>query len=241
MTDDPQDVLREARAYIKWLQSQNLVHCPEDIERRLACSPVDPPMETSIQQARPSAAAPPESDVAARIRSCTRCILARTRTNAVVGVGDLQADLMFIGEAPGQKEDERGEPFVGPAGKVLTDELAKNGITRQEVYIANIIKCRPPGNRDPQPDEIASCEPYLLEQIDTIRPKMLCALGRYAAATLLKRVVAIMRERGTWDKYHGIPLFICLHPSATLHSPANRPLFNGDIARLAEAYRKARA
>jgi uracil-DNA glycosylase len=236
-TDELRDALRETRAYLKWMQGQNLIHCSAELEARLAAAPAAGPR-------KPQSAASPGTGgmdrVISLIRECGKCPLGSTRTNAVWGVGNVHADLMFIGEAPGAKEDEKGEPFVGPAGRVLTEELAKNGITREEVFITNIIKCRPPGNRDPQPDEIAACEPYLLEQIDLVKPKMLCALGLYAVATLLKRPVGIMRERGNWDAYHGVPLFICLHPSATLHSPANRPLFNGDIAKLAEAYRKAR-
>jgi DNA polymerase len=172
---------------------------------------------------------------------CENCRLGKTRIRAVFGSGNPEADLMFIGEAPGAREDESGEPFVGPAGKVLSEELRKNGIAREDVFICNIVKCRPPQNRDPLPDEIAACEPYLLNQIDLIKPKLLCGLGRHAVQTLLKREISIMKIRGSWLDYHGVPLFVCLHPSATLHQRSTRASFDQDIAVLAEAYHKARS
>lgn len=170
------------------------------------------------------------------IAACNQCALGATRNQIVFGSGNLNADLMFIGEAPGATEDETGEPFVGRAGKVLTEELQKNGIRRDDVFICNIIKCRPPGNRDPRPEEIQSCEPFLLQQIDLIKPKLLCALGRFAAMTLLKKKFSIMQVRGTWNDYHGIPLMICLHPSATLYQQSSRALLNEDIAALAKRH-----
>jgi uracil-DNA glycosylase len=175
------------------------------------------------------------------ISACNRCALGSTRNRIVFGSGNPNADLMFIGEAPGATEDETGEPFVGRAGKVLTEELEKNGIKRENVFICNIIKCRPPGNRDPLPDEIQSCEPFLLQQIDLVKPKLLCALGRFAAMTLLKKKFSIMQMRGTWDDYHGVPLLICLHPSATLYQRSSRQLLNQDIAALASQYHSLRA
>jgi DNA polymerase len=170
------------------------------------------------------------------VQACRKCRLGYSRTQAVFGSGNLAADLMFIGEAPGANEDATGLPFVGQAGKVLTAELEKNGIKRDDVFICNIIKCRPPDNRDPMPDEIEACVPYLHEQIELIRPKMLCGLGRYACSVLMAEAIKIMKIRGTWSKYQGLPLFICLHPSAVLHQPNNRQLFNDDVAALAKAY-----
>ena len=154
------------------------------------------------------------------------------------GVGNPKARLVFIGEAPGATEDEQGKPFVGAAGNLLTRELKKHGVERDEVFICNILKCRPPGNRDPLPEEIAACEPYLLEQLRLIGPQMLCGLGRFAVMTLLKRQISIMKIRGTWERYEGLPLFVCLHPAAVLHQPQNRPLFEADIKALCEAYRR---
>ncbi len=169
---------------------------------------------------------------------CRKCPLGSLRKNPVFGVGNPDADLVFIGEAPGAREDETGLPFVGAAGELLTRELAKHGISRGEVYICNILKCRPPNNRDPLPQEIAACEPYLLTQLDILRPKMLCGLGRFAVMTLLRRPISIMKVRGTWRLYHNIPLFISLHPAAVLHQPQNRGYFEADIARLAAAYHR---
>jgi len=174
------------------------------------------------------------------VNACRKCRLGYERKQAVFGSGNFNADLMFIGEAPGATEDEQGVPFVGRAGNLLTGELEKNGIRREEVFICNIIKCRPPGNRDPLPDEIAACEPYLHEQIQLIKPKMLCGLGRYACSVLMGEAIKIMKIRGTWSQYQGLPLFVCLHPSALLHQPNNRHLFDGDIAALAHRYHEAR-
>lgn len=171
---------------------------------------------------------------------CRQCELGSTRKQAVFGAGNLDADLVFIGEAPGATEDEQGLPFVGRSGQILSEELQKNGISRGEVFIANVIKCRPPGNRDPRPEEIAQCEPYLQQQIEAIQPKLLCTLGRHAAMALLKRNISIMKMRGEWQSYRGIPLFISLHPSAVLYQRSNRPLFDEDIAALAREYHKLR-
>ncbi len=176
--------------------------------------------------------------LAMEVEACRKCELGALRTKSVFGVGNPDADLVFIGEAPGANEDATGIPFVGAAGNLLTQELDKNGISRDEVYICNILKCRPPGNRDPLPHEIEACEPYLLRQLDTLKPKMLCGLGRFAVMTLLGRPISIMKIRGTWQSYHGIPLFVCLHPAAALHQPKNLALFQADIATLAQAYHR---
>lgn len=175
----------------------------------------------------------------AAVSACRKCALGELRKNAVFGAGNPNARLVFIGEAPGATEDETGIPFVGQAGNQLTKELAKHGIAREDVFICNILKCRPPANRDPSPEEILACEPHLLEQLRLIKPRMVCGLGRYAVATLLKRPIPIMKVRGTWERYNDIPLFICLHPAAILHQPQNRPLFEADIKALAEVYHAA--
>jgi DNA polymerase len=236
--------LREARAYLAWLQRSGAL-IPQSEIPQLTIKPRKPAASRkAAPQSAPSApvvAASPEkvaelSALAQQVSECRKCPLGSQRRNAVFGVGNPDADLVFIGEAPGAREDATGEPFVGPAGKVLTQELARHGITREEVFICNIIKCRPPDNRDPLPDEIAACEPYLLRQLELLKPRMVCGLGRYAVGTLLKRPIGIMKIRGTWERYHDLPLFVCLHPSAVLHQPNNRPLFNTDIEKLAEAY-----
>ncbi len=164
------------------------------------------------------------------IGDCQRCKLAPSRTNLVFGVGNEQAQLVFVGEAPGRDEDLRGEPFVGRAGQLLTEIIVKGmKIRREDVYIANIIKCRPPQNRNPEPDEIASCEPFLVRQLELIRPKAIVALGTFAAQTLLKTRTPITRLRGVWADYHGIPLMATFHPAYLLRNPADKRLVWQDI------------
>jgi DNA polymerase len=145
---------------------------------------------------------------------------------------------MFIGEAPGAQEDESGLPFVGRSGQLLTRVLESNGIRREDVFISNIVRCRPPGNRDPKPEEIKACAPWLERQIELIDPPLLCVLGRHAAATLLGRPIKIMQEHGQWMEYRGRKLLIALHPSAALRMPKFRASFEEDIRVLAEEYGK---
>jgi DNA polymerase len=154
------------------------------------------------------------------ICNCLNCPLGQTRNKFVYGVGSTGADLMFIGEAPGADEDRLGEPFVGRAGKLLDKIFEAMKLSRQEVYIANILKCRPPGNRDPQPDEMQKCFPYLNEQIKLIQPKLICALGRIAAQALLKTTTPLGKLRKQWHDYEGIPMLITYHPAALLRFQA---------------------
>ncbi|MGE5240471.1 MAG: uracil-DNA glycosylase [Bacteroidota bacterium] len=156
------------------------------------------------------------------VRSCTKCPLHATRTQTVFGVGSRHARWMFIGEAPGADEDRQGEPFVGRAGQLLNAMLFAMGLKREEVYIANVLKCRPPGNRDPQPEEVAQCEPYLLRQIELIRPALIIALGRHAAHSLLKTEAPLARLRGQRLSYHGTPLIVTYHPAYLLRNPADK-------------------
>jgi DNA polymerase len=167
---------------------------------------------------------------------CQRCPLGDTRTNFVFGVGNANAHVMFIGEAPGRDEDLQGEPFVGRAGQLLNKILEAVGFKREEVYIANILKCRPPGNRDPLPTEIASCEPILARQIQLIRPMILCALGSFAARTLLGVNYGISKIRGTVHSYRGVPLIATYHPAALLRNPSwKRPTWD-DVQLLRREY-----
>jgi uracil-DNA glycosylase family 4 len=153
------------------------------------------------------------------ICTCQLCPLGQTRTKFVYGVGSPEADLIFIGEAPGRDEDLQGEPFVGRAGQLLDRILAAMGLSREEVYIGNILKCRPPNNRDPLPDEAEKCLPHLLEQITLIRPKLICALGRVAGQILLKTTAPLGKLRGEWHEFEGVPLMVTYHPAALLRSP----------------------
>jgi uracil-DNA glycosylase family 4 len=151
--------------------------------------------------------------------ACTRCALHEGRTMLVFGVGNPNADLVFVGEAPGRDEDLQGVPFVGPAGQLLTKIIASIGLTREEVYIANVVKCRPPGNRNPEPGEVQTCEPFLFRQLDVIRPKVVVALGAFAIHTLLGTDQAISRLRGQIYEYRGAKLVPTFHPAFLLRSP----------------------
>jgi len=154
-----------------------------------------------------------------RVASCQSCRLCEKRTNTVFGVGDRNADWMLIGEAPGENEDRQGEPFVGQAGKLLDNMLHSLALARgTNVYIANVIKCRPPGNRNPQPDEVARCEPYLQRQVALVKPKLIVALGRFAAQSLLKTEASISSLRGRVHTYEGLPVIVTYHPAYLLRS-----------------------
>ena len=150
---------------------------------------------------------------------CTRCVLHAGRTMLVFGVGNPDADLVFVGEAPGRDEDLQGVPFVGRAGQLLTKIIASIGLTRDEVYIANVVKCRPPGNRNPEPGEVQTCEPFLFRQLDVIRPTVVVALGAFAIHTLLGTDQAISRLRGQIFEYRGAKLVATFHPAYLLRSP----------------------
>jgi DNA polymerase len=168
--------------------------------------------------------------------SCKRCGLHKTRTNIVFGVGSPTADIMLVGECPGYWEDQRGEPFVGAAGKNLNALLQEAGLRREEVYIANTLKCRPPGNRDPLPEEIEACRPFLEGQIKTIRPKLIIALGRFAAAELLGRHVAMGKEHGTLHDCSfasvNFKLFVSYHPAAALYGAEAKQRLQADFKKL---------
>ncbi|MFC1854966.1 uracil-DNA glycosylase [Thermodesulfobacteriota bacterium] len=162
-------------------------------------------------------------DLSGSMKECNKCKLANERTKIVFGEGSLDADLVFVGEAPGRDEDESGRPFVGRAGKLLTKIIMAMGLTREDVYIMNIVKCRPPGNRNPEADEIKTCEPYMLRQLDIIKPKIICTLGTFSSQTLLKSTVPISKIRGKFfDYYHGIKLMPTYHPAFLLRNAGKK-------------------
>jgi DNA polymerase len=155
----------------------------------------------------------------AAVKGCTACALRAGCTQTVFGVGDESARWLLVGEAPGAEEDRLGEPFVGQAGKLLDNMLAAIGLARDtDVYIANVLKCRPPGNRNPQPDEVAKCSPYLVRQVELIGPKLIVAMGRFAAQTLLNTDATIGSLRGTVHRYQGVPLIVTYHPAYLLRN-----------------------
>jgi uracil-DNA glycosylase len=153
------------------------------------------------------------------IGDCTRCKLHKARTNIVFGVGSMKAELVFVGEGPGHDEDIKGEPFVGRAGKLLTQMIEAMGLRREDVYICNVVKCRPPENRLPEKDEITTCSPFLFRQIDVIRPKVICCLGSCASQTLLQTTQGISRFRGEWFEFRGSKLIATYHPAYLLRNP----------------------
>jgi DNA polymerase len=172
----------------------------------------------------------------AHIGDCRRCKLAPHRTHLVFGVGNPRARLVFVGEAPGRDEDLQGEPFVGRAGQLLTEIITKGmRLRREDVYIANVIKCRPPENRNPEPDEVVSCEPFLLRQLELIGPEVIVALGKFAVQTLLRSKTPITQLRGRWHDYHGIRLMPTFHPAYLLRNPGDKRLVWEDIQKVMRA------
>ena len=178
------------------------------------------------------------SAFADEVAGCTQCRLAQGRTQVVFGVGDPNADLMFVGEAPGFHEDKQGIPFVGQAGKLLDKLLAGIGLARGDVYIANVLKCRPPGNRDPVPDEKETCEPYLFRQVELIQPKVIATLGNHATKQLSGKETGITRVHGQEQRIHvgslDVLLYPLYHPAAALYTPAMLSVLEEDFSRLPE-------
>jgi len=176
------------------------------------------------------------ADIRSDLGDCQRCKLASGRTNIVFGSGTASAKLAFVGEGPGFDEDQTGEPFVGAAGQLLTRIIAAINLSREQVYICNIIKCRPPGNRNPEPDEIESCLPFLEKQIAAILPDFICTLGKFAAQTLLKSDVPISRLRGRFYEYNGIKLLPTYHPAYLLRNPDKKREVWDDMQMLMKEY-----
>jgi DNA polymerase len=164
---------------------------------------------------------------------CQRCKLAPSRTHLVFGVGNPRARLVFVGEAPGADEDAKGEPFVGRAGQLLTEIITKGmRLRREDVYICNVIKCRPPGNRNPEPDEVGSCEPFLIRQLRAIGPEVIVALGKFAAQALLRSKTPISQLRGRWFDYQGIMVMPTFHPAYLLRNPGDKRLVWEDVQKV---------
>ncbi len=176
-------------------------------------------------------------DLVQRISTCEKCSLSQGRNKSVPGDGSLDADIMFIGEGPGFHEDRQGLPFVGPAGNLLNEMLSSIGLARQDVYITNMVKCRPPNNRDPFPAEIRSCSPYLDAQIGLIKPKVIVTLGRYSFAKFFPNE-SISRARGRPRNWQGLVIYPMYHPAAALHNPGLRPAIQRDFSTLPELIRE---
>jgi len=242
------EVLRSLRAHLEWQRDCGAAWLPRATPPAAASGRPDNAVDVGAALGRPVAhdvrparsadlftdpgvrAADTLDALRAHIGDCQRCKLAGGRTNLVFGVGDPHADLMFVGEGPGADEDVQGEPFVGRAGQLLTEIITKGmKLRRQDVYIANVVKCRPPGNRNPEPDEIASCMPFLARQIELVQPRVIVALGTFAAQTLLGVKTPITRMRGNWHEYLGVKVMPTFHPAYLLRTPGDKRLVWADI------------
>jgi len=203
--------LTELRAYLSWVSERG--------DRMVAFEAPRPAVPEPMPRKLPVVSL---ESVREEIGECTRCKLHKGRTNLVFGVGNPKARLMFVGEAPGEDEDKKGEPFVGKAGQLLTRMIEAMGLRREDVYICNTVKCRPPNNRNPEPDELASCEPFLKGQLAAVQPEAIVTLGKFAAQALLRDETPISRLRGTWREYEGIPVMPTFHPAYLLRSPQEK-------------------
>ncbi len=233
----------EISRHLRWLADAGVVEVPPPVlasrDRGAGpASPAEPPPAPHGGERAGAREEPPSSGEAGprqrvgsgealgavreELGECERCKLAGGRTNLVFGVGSPRAEVMFVGEGPGADEDRQGEPFVGKAGQLLTRMIEAMGYARNDVYIANVVKCRPPGNRNPEPDEIAACEPFLRAQIAAVGPKVVVALGKFAAQTLLRDTTPITRLRGRWFEYGGAKLMPTFHPAYLLRSPEEK-------------------
>lgn len=178
----------------------------------------------------------PLHDIALQASSCTACTLSEQRHSVVFGAGDPNADIVFIGEAPGHEEDLKGEPFVGRAGKLLDRMLHSQGIDRAQVYMMNTVKCRPPNNRDPKPEEVQACGKWFDAQLRALSPKLICLLGRVAAQTVLETDAPLSAMRGKWHEYHGVPLRVIYHPAYLLRSPQQKRYAWHDLCEIQQKY-----
>ncbi len=214
------EILRQVRGHAARAQGRGLTRVPAPVTVRVT-APVAAAPAVAPRGLPVVAQASGLDAIRADLGECTRCKLHPTRKNIVFGVGNPRADLVFVGEAPGQNEDLQGEPFVGDAGQLLTKMILAMGWRREDVYIMNILKCRPPGNRNPEPDEIEQCEPFLVRQLAAIGPRVIVALGKFAAQCLLRKpTTPISALRGTFHEYQGVPVMPTYHPAYRLRTPS---------------------
>jgi uracil-DNA glycosylase family 4 len=242
LEEETAKVLAGARAALDELLEEGVDRIPADAATTAGArpAPVQPDLVAPTVE-KPAAARPTLEQVRAELGDCTRCVLCEERTQIVFGDGNPNADLLFIGEGPGEQEDLRGLPFVGRAGELLTRMIEKGlEIPRSEVYICNIVKCRPPGNRTPQTREVAACRPFLDGQIDAVAPRVIVTLGKPASSLLLGRDIAITKVRGTWSEYRGIPVMPTFHPAFVLrqYTEQNRRLVWEDLKAALERARE---
>jgi DNA polymerase len=204
------EVVGELRAWLSWAQESGLSNLAQETPAVPAAAEETPVKLNLLDQVREE------------LGECTRCKLHKGRKNIVFGVGNPRARLMFVGEAPGEDEDIQGFPFVGKAGQLLTKMIEAMGLRRDDVYICNTVKCRPPNNRNPEPDEMLACEPFLKGQLGAVQPSVIVTLGKFAAQALLREQTPITRLRGQWRQYEGIPVMPTFHPAYLLRSPGEK-------------------
>ncbi len=219
MTPELLEIADELRRHLAWQESDGTRAIMRSLD-----APA-PKAEAPAPAPAPAAPAGPVrtlNEVRTELGDCKRCKLCNGRTQIVFGTGNPKAELVFVGEGPGADEDAQGVPFVGKAGQLLTKMIEAMGFKRDDVYICNVVKCRPPNNRNPEPDEIQACEPFLKAQLASIRPKVIVALGKFAAQTLLRVDTPITRLRGQWREYEGVPLMPTFHPAYLLRSPEEK-------------------
>ena len=220
MNTETAELIESLRAYLEELQESGVDALPFAADGVNAAN-------AEADEAVSIDSAPRETleEIRAELGDCCRCELGGSRNNLVFGVGNPHARVVFVGEAPGRDEDLKGEPFVGEAGQILTRLITRMGFTREDVYICNVLKCRPPSNRDPHTDEIEKCGPFMLRQVKAIGPEVIVALGAFAAHTLLQSTVPISKLRGKFHDYHGIPLMPTYHPSFLLRNRGNNEVY----------------
>ncbi len=226
MDENRNEMIRDLKSYLEYLKRMGIVSLP---------------VSDSVSDIKPEETGPPPIMILEEVRNelgeCKRCKLHRTRRTIVFGEGNERGTLMFIGEGPGYDEDVQGRPFVGRAGQLLTKIIESIKLSREEVYIANIVKCRPPQNRNPEPDEIQSCSPFLMKQIQAIQPRIICALGTFAAQTLLKTDTKISDLRGKSFDLEGIKVIPTYHPAFLLRNPERKRDVWEDMKKIAELMR----
>jgi DNA polymerase len=252
-----EDIAIELRRHLSWQESDGsrsifveadapsglVISAPAPVARNLVGTlPVTP---AKAQVFREAASAlldsndrRPLDEIRRELGDCQRCKLCRGRNTIVFGSGNPRAELVFVGEGPGEEEDRQGVPFVGKAGQLLTKMIEAMKFTRDDVYICNVVKCRPPNNRNPEPDEIEACEPFLKAQLSSIRPKVIVGLGKFAVQTLLRETTPITRMRGQWRTYEGIPLMPTFHPAYLLRSPDEKRLAWLDLQEVMKRFGK---
>lgn len=236
-------ILREGRSLVKQRTEATAKSTPAPAPKRAEPLQAAGRPAEKLAAVKPVVAAPEESrktldEVRRELGDCKRCKLCKGRKNIVFGVGSPKAKLVFVGEGPGADEDEQGVPFVGRAGQLLTKMIEAMGFSRDEVYICNVVKCRPPGNRNPEPDEIEACEPFLKAQLRAIQPEAIVALGKFAAQTLLRDATPITKLRGNWKSYEGIPLMPTFHPAYLLRSPGEKAKAWEDLQQVMKKFGK---